>query len=426
MTPARIFFVILLLLLMTCLAALCDSFVTLAYDDGEAEDGLWIDDMRGHSVLFTAPCENWTLSGAAVYGKLSPEYRSDIFVLEVWDEDLNLVSKVTDRAGSFFGDEFDWALVDIPDVDVSGDFFVSFYEFAGVYVGVDLDPGPGGSLIAARNPNRILEWDVEAYRDNQTNWMIRAVGYSPAPDVDLSVLSGTASRDRPAVVDLKIRDPDRNLKSALLYVVKNGSREVVWSDLRELDGGDAEVRFSWPGTIFQVSDDRSSTAPVLAVDTVGLPENVSSYLARYATCALQLRAGDPLITAFAYFGDDGKFNALTDALGRVHYQSRDVLNMTSHDVDYMDYMAKNITLQKDDSMVAFYRVVVPSGPREPYQMFHQPFLLSRSPLFNYRLELEELDADPGAYLAIVEVEDWAYNAVRVEESSKIEVFYEEI
>ncbi|TRZ67906.1 MAG: hypothetical protein D4Q77_02330 [Methanothrix sp.] len=426
MTTARIFFVIILLPLMTCQAALCDSFVTLAYDDGEAEDGLWIDDMRGHSVLFTAPCDNWTFSGVAVYGKLSPESRSDIFVLEVWDEDLNLVSKVTDRAVSFFGDEFDWALVDIPDVEVSGDFFVSFYEFAGVYVGMDLDSGPGMSLIAARNPNRILEWDVEAHRENQTNWMIRAAGYSPAPDVDLSVLSGNASRDRPAVVDLKIRDPDRNLKSALLYVVNNGSREVVWSDIRGLDGGDAEVRFSWPGTIFQVSDDRSSTAPVLAVDTAGLPENVSSYLARYATCALQLREGDPLITAFAYFGDDGKFNALTDVLGRVHYQSRAVLNMTSHDVDYMDYIANNITLQKDDSMMAFYRVVVPSGTQEPYQMYHQPFLLSRSPLFNYRLELEELDADQGAYLAIVEVEDWAYNVVRVEGTSRVEVFYEKI
>ena len=94
----------------------------------------------GHSVLFEAPCGDWTLSSVAVYGKLEPERASEIFVLEIWDEDLNAISKVTDRADAFFGEEFGWAVVDVPDVLVSGLFLVSLYEFGGIYVGCNIGP----------------------------------------------------------------------------------------------------------------------------------------------------------------------------------------------------------------------------------------------------------------------------------------------
>jgi hypothetical protein len=49
--------------------------------------------------------------------------------------------------------------------------------------------------------------------------------------------------------------------------------------------------------------------------------------------------------------------------------------------------------------------------RDPYLASHRPVVLSKSVLFNYRLELEEVRADPGDYLVVVEVEDRAANIV---------------
>jgi hypothetical protein len=111
----------------------CANQVSLGFDDGQAEDGVWIDDMRGHAVVFTAPCDNWTLSKVAIYGGLTPDPKSEMFTVEVWDSNLSLLSKTTDRARSFFSDNLTWAEVDIPDVRVSNSFIVSFYEFAGVF-----------------------------------------------------------------------------------------------------------------------------------------------------------------------------------------------------------------------------------------------------------------------------------------------------
>jgi len=113
------------LLILVSQGTLCENFVSLAYDDGGMEDAVRMDGIRGHSVIFTASYDNWTLGGVAIYGKLTPELISDPFIIEVWDDDLDRVSKVTDDAGLIFGNEFKWILVDIPDVNVSRDFFVS-------------------------------------------------------------------------------------------------------------------------------------------------------------------------------------------------------------------------------------------------------------------------------------------------------------
>ncbi len=397
------------ILILISQGALCENFVSLAYDDGGMEDAVKMDGIRGHSVLFTAPYDNWTLSRVAIYGKLTPKPISDPFIIEVWDDDLDQVSKVTDDAVLIFGNEFEWVLVDIPDVNVSRDFFVSFYEFEGIYTGIDRDSGSGRSLITAGDPNRVLEWDIELPQ-NETNWMIRAVGHSPPPKIGLEVLSDSASPDSPAMIEAKIKDPDHNLKSALLYVVNNKSREVVWSDFKALDGGEKEVQFFWSGTMYQVSNGRTSIAPVFVTDNDVPDLGYGAYLNISALCLLQLEPDAPQIYAFAYFGDDGRFNALVDYLGFAHYISQDVLNIASHDVDYMNYKKGNITLVKDKSRLIFYKMVVPPV-QDPYLASHRPVVLSKSVLFNYRLELEEVSADPGDYLVVVEVEDRASNIV---------------
>ena len=227
--------ILVLLAILTTISMVDASLVTLAYDDGSAEDGVWMDNLRGHAVVYEAPCENWTLSGVEILGKLAPEPESEMLVVEVWDRNLSLLSKSTDRSESFFGDNFTWSVIDMPDVKVTGPFIVSFYEFAGVYVAVDNSSASGRSILAARNPNRILAWDVQNRSYNDTNWMIHALGYSPAPAISLKVITESASQTSPAKMQLKANDADGNLKSATLYIVDNKTKEIVWSEVKALD-----------------------------------------------------------------------------------------------------------------------------------------------------------------------------------------------
>jgi len=407
----RIWTWLLIFLVFACQSALCDNSVTLYLDDGTAENGFRVGDGMGHSVLFEAPSGDWTLSKVSVYGKLEPERASEIFVLEIWDEELNAISKVTDRADSFFGEEFGWSVVDVPDVRVSGLFLISLYEFGGIYVGTDIGPATNRSMISARNPNRILAWNLGRYQQNETEWMIRATGFSPPPEV--------ASQKSPANIEVELRNQDQNLKSATLYLVENDSREVVWSEVREVVGGDATVQISWPGTFYQVTGQDGPVSPVLASEVVDVSEKFRPLLARSSPCVLLLDYGESQVPAYAYFGDDGKLNGLIDQSGQVHYVSREVLNVTAPEVDYMEYLAKNVTAIKDETAIVFYKMAAPLGSGTLSSSYHQPIVLSRSPLFNYRISLEEVEAKAGDCVPIVVVEDRAYNAVQFSSSTRV-------
>ncbi|MGC9424139.1 hypothetical protein, partial [Vibrio sp.] len=209
--------------------------------------------------------------------------------------------------------------------------------------------------------------------------------------------SAVASHDNPAVIELKAIDPDGNLKDAALYVVNNDSQEVVWTEVKPLEGSEIEARFSWSGKIIQISNSSHSVAPVFATNNVDFPENATSYLAYSAPCTLQLEPGSESISAIAYFGDDGKFNALIDILGRAHYFSRDVLNIIAPDKDYMNYIGNNITLSEGESVIVFYKMTL--GPSGQVLVSLPPIMLSKSALFNYGLMLEIAEADSGEYLA---------------------------
>jgi hypothetical protein len=56
----------------------------------------------------------------------------------------------------------------------------------------------------------------------------------------MRVLSGSASEKSPAIVDVKAEDPDGNLESVTLFIMDNTTREIVWSESREMEGGKAE------------------------------------------------------------------------------------------------------------------------------------------------------------------------------------------
>ncbi len=398
-------------LLLASGAGASDGLVTLRLDDGTAENGFRMGGDLGHAVVFEAPAGDWTIKAVGVYGKLEPNRSSDIFVLEILDGELNAVSKVTERADTYFGEEFGWSVVDVPDVRVFGLFLVALYEFGGVFVGTDIGPATNRSLLTARNPNRILPWELAESPKNETEWMIRAFGSSPAPEVvSLEVLSEGASERSPAKMEAKLADPDQNLRRATLFLAEKGSREVVWSDTRELDGGEATAEFSWPGTTFRVSDPNGTVYPVLPSVVEGVSESFQPILARSLPCVLLLDFGETQVPAYAYFGEDGRLNGLIDETGEVHYVSREVLDATAPEVDYVGYVAKNVTASRGDTAIAFYKVTADPGFKILSTEYHPLMILDRSPLFNYRVGLEMVEAAAGDYVPIVLVEDEAYNA----------------
>ena len=402
--------ILVLLVILTTISIVDASLVTLAYDDGSAEDGVWMDNLRGHAVVYEAPCDNWTLSEVEILGKLAPKPESEMFVVEVWDRNLSLLSKSTDRSKSFFGDNFTWSVIDMPDVKVSGPFIVSFYEFAGVYVAADNSSASGRSILTARNPNRILAWDVQNRSYNDTNWMIHALGYSPAPAISLKVITESASQTSPAKIQLKANDADGNLKSATLYIVDNKTKEIVWSEVKALKGDSAEVEFSWPGTMFQISADGLNAGPVFATNTQGIPENTSNLLAYSAPAIFDLEK-NLTTSAMAYFGEDGKFNALLDTNGGAHYLSQDLLNKSKPGSDYAQYAKNNISIIKDKSKISFLKMKIPSNPQETSVSVIGPVVFSGSPQQSYGLHLQKVKVGMGEYVALIEVQDSAFNTV---------------
>ncbi len=404
---SKIWTVALIALLVTvnCVSA---GMVSLAYDDGIPEDGVWIDEPSGHAVVFTAPTDNWSLNRLAVFGMLAPKPKSELFVVEVWDQNLSLLSRTTDKASSFFASNLSWSQIDIPEVKVSGDFLITFFEFGGVFLGVDTAPSSGRSLLVGRNPNRILNWSVQNHSQNRTNWMIQTVGHSPEPGLALEILSDTAGEKSPAKIRAKATDPDGNLKSATLYVVDNKTREIVWSEVKEMKGSSSEAEFSWSAELFRISANGQDDGVLFVINNLGVMENLSSLLAYSAPCVLELNK-NVNFTARAYFGEDGQFNALIDAYGFSHYLSQDVLNITAPGIDYEKFAKNNITIIKDKSKIGFINMKVPIRQNEQASEIIGPIVLSGTPSSNYDLKLLRSNAGMGEYIAIVKVEDLAFN-----------------
>jgi len=374
--------IIVLLLLFISISGAVD--VAIQYSDSAPEDGVWLAGDQGHAVLFTPP-ENWTLSRIAVCGMLN---RDGIFVLEIWDAALNLVYRTTDLSGAYFGSNLSWAEIDVPDLRIDRPFFVVFFEYSTVFVGIDKNTTLNRSFVASRSPSMLVS-------PGDYEWMIAAIGHitSLPPRINASYENLTDG----IVIKADISDTEGDLAGVSLYILDQKSGEVVWMDKADLNGSRSEIRFIWPRVVYGVSCGSERVSPVVAVETRGIPENISRYMRYSAPCLLNLTDEGPFSDALAYFGEDMELHAIEGLDGRIHYISKELFETLRPGARYSDYVRENITIIEGRSSLRFISM-------SETLSFHKPIYLKRSPIFHYDMKLER-EAAGSQYAAVLIASD---------------------
>lgn len=374
--------IIVLLLLFIPISGAVD--VAIHYSDSTPENGVWLAGDQGHAVLFTPP-ENWTLSRIVVCGMLN---RDGIFVLEIWDADLNLVYRTTDISGAYFGSNLSWAEIDVPDLRMDRPFFVVLFEYSTVFVGIDTNTTLNRSFVASRSPNMLVS-------PQDYEWMIAAIGHitSLPPRINASYENLTDG----IVIKADISDTEGDLAGVSLYILDQKSGKVVWMDKADLNGSRSEIRFVWPRVVYSVSCGSERVSPVVAVETRGVPENISRYMRYSAPCLLNITNEGPFSDALAYFGEDMELHAIEGLDGRIHYISKELFETLRPGARYSDYVRENITIIEGRSSLRFILM-------SETLSFHKPIYLKRSPIFHYDMRLER-EAAVSQYAAVLIASD---------------------
>lgn len=380
---------VILLLLVVHISGAVD--LAIQYSDGTPEDGVWLAGDQGHAVLFTPP-DNWTLSRVAVCGMLN---RDGIFVLEIWDADLNLVYRTTDLSGAYFGRNLSWAEIDVPDMRLERPFFLVLFEYSTLFVGIDKNTTLNRSFIASRSPSMLVS-------PSDYEWLITAIGYitSRPPRINASSENLTDG----VVILSNISDPDGDLGGVSLYIFDQKSGEVVWVERADLNRSESEVRFIWPRVVYSVSCGAELVSPVVAVETKGVPENISKYMRYSSPCLLNLTDEGPFSDAIAYFGEDMELHAIEGLDGKIHYLSKELFEALRPGARYSDYVRGNITIIEGRSSLRFLSMGETLA-------FHRPIYLKRSPIFHYDMRLER-EAAASRYTAVLVASDIHGSAAR--------------
>ncbi len=373
------------LVLMLLFVPVSDALdLAIQYTDGVPDDGVWLAGDQGHAVLFSPP-ENWTLSRVAVCGMLS---RDGIFVLEIWDADLNLVYRTTDISGAYFGRNLSWAEIDVPDLRMDKPFFVVLFEYSTLFVGIDKNTTLNRSFVASRSPSMLVS-------PSDYEWLISAIGYisSNPPGINASCENLTDG----VAIRADLSDPDGDLGGVSLYIVDQKSGEVVWMDRADARGKESEIRFIWPRVVYSVSCGSERVSPVVAVEARDVPENISRYMRYSAPCLLNITDEGPFSEAIAYFGEDLELHAIEGLDGRIHYISKELFESLRPGARYSDYVRENITLIEGRSSLRFILMGESLA-------FHRPIYLRRSPIFHYDMKLEK-EAAVSRYTAVLVASD---------------------
>lgn len=139
----------------------------------------------GEAVKFNAPNPGWRLKQVRIAGwngfdgNTSSIPKSDNFLIEVRDSDLNLLYRMVDTQNAFF--TFPAIIlrgIDLPSVPVTDEFYVIFYDRGSMFIGVELENATGNSYLYDSLRSELLpaEFTDEKNSTTKVNWIIRAVG----------------------------------------------------------------------------------------------------------------------------------------------------------------------------------------------------------------------------------------------------------
>jgi len=179
--------------------------VELTYDDGVAKDCLsLVKPCTGYLIDFVSPPNPFTISTVRVFGLIygSPGYHITNSQLQIWDKDQKILYTTPFTGDGFplrtrIGDNIDstgdWVDIDMPDVQVEGNFYVHIYT--GNPTGQGFRMGAGGKManthsdVTVRGDNGIdnlaPDWPYSPapwFGDkSRVNWMVRVIGKAMVP-----------------------------------------------------------------------------------------------------------------------------------------------------------------------------------------------------------------------------------------------------
>lgn len=140
----------------------------------------------GEAVKFTAPNAGWKLNWIEVMGwsgfnNTTQTFPSDRnFLIEIRDKDYNLLYKFADEQNNYFlstTPPTGFSAIEIPALQVTGDFYVVFYDRGAMGIAMESDNGTGNSYFFMNG--QMIPAQFKMTDTNETikvNWMIRAVG----------------------------------------------------------------------------------------------------------------------------------------------------------------------------------------------------------------------------------------------------------
>ncbi len=167
----------------------------LSYDDGEFDYGWSNFYPYAAAVKFSPPSSSWKVTAVRLHG-ICFLRGSSIFYVQLWDKNLNI------KYSAFFYFEkvfknatLDWYFIEIPNVVVSGDFYVvvvPMFTLDGtqLWLSVDSDlPISNNSYIVDASKHKILV-SLNATSSRPGDFMIRVEGeyVPPPPEIKLSSL----------------------------------------------------------------------------------------------------------------------------------------------------------------------------------------------------------------------------------------------
>lgn len=139
----------------------------------------------GTAVKFTAPYPSWRLQRILIYAwsgynESTQTYPSDRnIMIEVRDKDRNLLYKFADAQNNYFSSDTGpiFGLIEIPDIKLTGDFYVVYYDRLAAPVGA-LEVKDSGNSYLFQNDTLIpAKFNMSVTNETLSyNWMIEVAG----------------------------------------------------------------------------------------------------------------------------------------------------------------------------------------------------------------------------------------------------------